>query len=197
MQFPHEPELLERVKDGSAAKMLLRPEDLRAEMGQAVKTGIVAGHVLSVLYAISESPWRIPEPSLGKAINATAQFGYREKYADGSRMPRGDTDVRKCFDGMRAVAHLWAALRLHREYPIGPHEDLLRTEQGLHTLLRLARAVQSWALQWRPRRTNSHTPLIGQSPWLVPDSMQPLSPSWAHRPDWLLKTVAAYKRRSR
>ena len=197
MHYPREDQLLEAIRTKSDS-ILVHREHMRAEMKKAAEAGIVAGHVVSVLYALATSPWSIPEPSLEKAIHVAEQFAYRERFADGSPMPRGRTEIRKCLDSMRPVAHLWAALRLHRQYPIRRHEDLLKTAEGMSRLLRIARGVQSWAIDWRPQRGAGAPSLLGDRPWIIPNSVRPLFPPWLQKqPDWLLSTVGRYKRRSR
>ena len=111
MHFPNERELLDHVASGNGT-MLTDGAAWRTRRLNAVRQGIVAGNTLGALYWLAKSPWRIPEPSLAKAIHITDRFAYETKYRNGTPMPRGRTEVRRCFDAMRPVAHLWAAQRL-------------------------------------------------------------------------------------
>lgn len=195
MHYPHEPEILNFMA-GPPSTTLWRVAEEGRRMTAAARQGIVAGHVLSVLYALATSPWRIPEPSFAKAIYCVEQYGFGENYRDGIAMPRGKTEIRACYDAMRPVAHLWAATRLHREYPMLPHDDLMRSERGIRALLQIARSVQYFALTWRPPRRPKREPLLSEHPLLVPDEVVPLKPPWTHAPDWLLKTVPKYRNKS-
>jgi hypothetical protein len=203
MCYPHEHVLLERI--AREQETLLRPETERAIQAEAVRAGKVAGNVLAVLYTLATSPWRIDEPSFARAVHIAEKLAIAESAADAAhaarhRRPRGHTKIEACYNAMRPVAHLWAAFRLHWEFPTRAHEDLFNTAEGVHALLRIARGVQNFARTWAPARTHPRQPpipLLGESPWLIPDEITPLYPPWADKPTWLLNAGATYKRRSR
>jgi hypothetical protein len=161
--------------------------------------GQVAGGVLLALYLMAMSPWKESAPSLSRAIAATEKMALRSR---DPRLPRGHTKIEECFNAMRPVAHLWAADRLRVECRLNDEDrDLLDgSGEGLRMLLGLARTLQDFALEWKPARTReTPSPLLGSSPWLVPEGVAPLCPQWteASRPQWLVEASAKYKRRSR
>jgi hypothetical protein len=195
MHYPTDSVLLERIASG--AEITVRGDNERAIQAEADRAGKVAGNVLAALYALSTSPWGIPEPSVARAIHIAERMAYEERNRGA---PRGRTKIEDCYNAMRPVAHLWAAVRLHWEFPTRAHDELFSTAEGVRSFLRIARGVQDFARAWVPARTNPRLlslPLLGQCPWLVPDEITPLYPPWRHKPAWLLSANATYKRRSR
>ncbi len=126
------------------------------------------------------------------------QFGYKEKhYADGTPLPRGRTEIRRCFNDMRPVAHLWAAFRLHHEHPVILHDELLRTNEGIRWLLHIARRCRDFARAWRPTREKKHFPLLSKIRGCCPDCIRPLKPLWTKNlessPSWMIQMTNRYK----
>ncbi len=203
MCYPHENVLLERIARGQ--EILIRRDTERAFQREGSRAGHVAGNVLVALYALATSPWRIKEPSFARAVHSAGMVAMADSAADAAHgvrhgRPRGHTKIEACYDAMRPVAHLWAAFRLHWEFPTRAHEELFNSAEGVRTFLGIARGVQDFAMAWVPARTNPRhaiAPLLGETPWLVPDEIAPLYPPWRHKPTWLLKADATYKRRSR
>lgn len=74
----------------------------------------------------------------------------------------------------------------------------MRSEEGIRTLLGLARGVQEWARGWKPPRTKHFKPLLGANPWLIPSDIPALRPPWpSELPEPLYEILSTYKRRSR
>jgi hypothetical protein len=194
MLYPRELVLLEHMACGTFER-LARRSDEQALGRKAARAGRVAGNVLAALYVFDASPWQIHEPSLAKAIHCAEKLAQEDRNRGA---PRGHTKIQACYDAMRPVAHLWAALRLHWEYPTRPHEELIQSPGGISTLLGIAHGIQKWAVKWKPRRASESDPLLGDTPWLVPGDIPVLRPPWPDKqPDWLLTSVSTYKRRSR
>ena len=202
MHYPNDPALLDYVRRGNetlpfGGHLAAACRDTGSEAARAGKT---AGNVLAILYGISFSPWRIPEAGFGKAVQVAEKLARIDEPSRSRKgRPTGHTQIEKCYDDMRSVAHLWAAVRLHWEYPTRPHEELVSTDDGIRTLLRIARGVQDWAIGFASPRTNDRfkRPLLGDKPWLVPSDILPLYPPWKQRPSWLIDTAKAHKRRPR
>lgn len=203
MCYPRESVLLDRI--AREQELLMRPETERAIQAAAARAGKAAGNVLAALYTLAVSPWRIREPSFARAVHIAEKLALSESAADAKNAemrgrPRGHTKIEECYNSMRPVAHLWAAFRLHWEFPTRAHEDLFNSTDGLGVFLGIARGVQDFARTWTPTRIHSRQvsiPLLGESPWLVPDEITPLYPPWRNKPTWLLNANATYKRRSR
>ena len=192
MHYPAETVLLERI--ASQSEITARRDIERDIQATAARTGRVAGDVLASLYGLAASPWKIAEPSLARAVHIAEKMAYEDRHL---RAPRGHTRIEQCFNEMRSVAHLWAAFRLHWEYPTRPHEELMRSAAGTEVLLKIAKGVQDWALTWKPKRTRHSQPLLGADPWLVPSNVVALQPPWTEKPEWLLMAANSYRRRNR
>ena len=197
MHYPRELVLLDRIAGVVETEFIMHRRAWLEESTDAARRGKVAGNVLAALYALSASPWRIQEPSFARAIYLAGEMAKLDQLP---QAPKGHTKIEECYNTMRPVAHLWAAYRLHGEFPTRPHQQVFSSAEGLHTLLRTARGVQDWALSWVPSRTHRRVqppPLLGEQPRLVPDTFGPLYPPWKNRPGWLLETNKAYRRRAR
>lgn len=193
MHYPDD-ELMHRAAAGGAAPVTVRRDSEREFQKRAVRKGKVAGNVLAALYTLDASPWRIEEPGLARAVHVAERMAYEDRHPGA---PRGHTKIQACYDAMRPVAHLWAGFRLHWEFPVLPHDQLMRTPEGIRTLLGIALGIQQWALMWKPVRSRRATPLLGPDPWLIPDDIPAMLLPWSQRPAWLLKAANSYKRKNR
>lgn len=201
MHYPDDPLLLDRVALGAEIHVRIAAEG--AIQTEAARAGKVAGNVLAILYAVDRSGWNIRcAPSLAVAHHCAGQLELAERAADARLLgqslprPRGHTKIEETYNRMRSVAHLWAAFRLHWEFPKLPHDELMRTNVG--TLLSIARSVQEWAIKWTPPRSRRYKPLLGESPWLIPASVRAIEPRWPVEPsDLLRQALSAYRRRQR
>jgi hypothetical protein len=112
--------------------------------------------------------------------------------------------VKQCWKSHRSVAHLWAAVVLHAQGMM-PRQvdylpDLMSKPEWQQVLLAAARPVQDFARGYGdPRlkpRGKKPEPLLGPSPWWVPDGLH-LAPVWsaanpAHSVeprDWLVRAL--------
>jgi hypothetical protein len=181
----------------------------------ALRDGYTAGEVLCLLYALSRAGWKLPPGKVASLRLAIACVAVGAKAAGGPQLPlRPDspTDVpgmytapskvKKCWKSHRSVAHLWAAVVLHAQGMM-PRQvdylpDLMSKPEWQQVLLAAARPVQDFARGYgdprlKPRGKKAE-PLLGPSPWWVPDGLH-LAPVWsaanpAHSVeprDWLLR----------
>jgi len=176
-------------------------DGLAAVLTETAKRGIVAGDVLFTLYGMAMGPWRdqIPEPSIGKAIDIVSKFSAIETYPDQSPLPRSDPTIRACISNFRAVAHLWAAFRLHHQYPMRPHRELFDSAEGLRDFLGIARSVQAFGLAFTTKHGEQRPVFTAEEIWLVPDNQGPmLIPPWPpEMPEWIAGAVQSYSARKR
>ena len=169
-------------------------------VAKRARDAFIAGSVLTTLYGMYSFPNYFDEPSLKKAIFVAGKFAEANKYRDGSKISQGKTAIRKCFDDFRGVAHLWAALQLHREFPKREQVEILGSLEAIDDFLGIARTLQEFGCSFIPKRTSNPTPFRAPDPildsakiWKVPSSITPLPPPWTAPPEWILEARRSYR----
>ena len=169
-------------------------------VAKSAREACIAGDVLTTLFGMYSFPDDFDEPSLKKAIFIAGKYAQNNTYGDGSPIPEGKTSIRKYFDRFRNVAHLWAAMRLHQDFPIREQEEILGSQDAVHDFLGIASTLQAFGCWFIPKRSSSGIEFVGPSPildpetiWKVPNSITPLAPPWTAPPQWILDSIKSYK----
>jgi len=169
-------------------------------VAKRARDACIAGDVLTTLFGMYSFPDNFDEPSLKKAIFIVGKYAENNKYGDGSSIPTGKTTIRKCFDGFRNVAHLWAAMRLHQDFPIREQGETLGSRDAMRDFLGIAHTLQAFGCWFIPKRSSSGIEFVAPGPildpatiWEVPNSITPLCPPWTAPPQWILDSMESYE----
>jgi len=168
-------------------------------VAKRARDACIAGDVLTTLFGMYSFPDDFDEPSLRKAIFIVGKYAEKNKHGDGSSIPTGKTTIRKCFDDFRNVAHLWAAVRLHQDFPIRQQRETLGSRDAVHDFLGIAHTLQAFGCWFIPKRSSTGIEFVAPDPildpatiWRVPNSITPLYPPWTTPPQWILDCMKSY-----
>ena len=168
-------------------------------VAKSAREAYVAGDVLTTLFGMHSFPDDFDEPSLKKAIFIAGKYAQNNTYRDGSSMRKGKTMIRDYFDDFRNVAHLWAAMRLHQDFPIREQEEILGSQNAVHDFFGIAHTLQAFGCGFIAKRSSSGIAFVAPSPildpetiWKVPNSITPLYPPWTEPPQWILDCLVSY-----
>ncbi len=168
-------------------------------VAKCARDAYIAGDVLKTLFGMYSFPDNFPEPSLRKAIFIVGKYAESNRYGDGSPIPKGRTKIGEYFDSFRNVAHLWAAMRLHQDFPIREQEEILGSQEAVRDFLGIAHTLQAFGCKFIPKRSSSGIEFVAPSPildpdtiWKVPNFVTPLCPRWTKPPQWILDSLTSY-----
>jgi hypothetical protein len=138
---------------------------------------MTAGAVLMHLYMLVCAGWQLPPgraPSLNLAYECAAALGRKSNAhaaGDGQvqvRMHESAGKAKVCFNQLRAVSHLWAALLLHSLGRNSGLEHILADRvAGIGRLLAMARPLQDFMLAYRDPINGREIVQVDEL-WLVP-----------------------------
>lgn len=176
------------VDAGSLRLLIEAPayDVLKNIVADNTKRAIVAGDILTALYLMDK--FKVPEPSMNKAVFMAMEFAKTAKYGDGTPMNISERMVRKYWEEYKPVAHLWAAFRINLAYPYAPADDVLcRTE-----FLEVAVGLFDFGSKFISFRAK--TPVLdAEKCWALPDSIVARNLESDQVPDRLLKYLKKYK----
>ena len=104
-------------------------------IGQRSRDAFLAGIHLATLYVMYSFPSQFDEPSVRKAIFVVQNLAEQSQYGDGSSIPHSETKIHRCMENFRSVAHLWAALTLHDNFPIREQVEILASPEAVRDFL--------------------------------------------------------------
>ena len=160
------------------------------------RDAIIAGNVLTTVYAMDSFPDYFNEPSERKAIYVAQKFAEKSQYGDGSRIPHSDPKIRQCMVDFRSVAHLWAAMTLHEGFPIREQEEILASPEAVRDFLGIAGTLQDFGSNFAASRTRDRDkiPILDlETIWRVPASIKRLVPPWTAPPPLVVETLGGYQ----
>ena len=149
-------------------------QELHIETVQGVKTGVVAGDLLALIY--EQSRIGAPEPSMRAAHRRYTDWAVGKKYGDGEALKYSTGQLHRFFDAAAPSAHLWASLRMLKNITDGGESFRTAYEpHGMPFLLGVARAIQDFAQTFIPKRSKPAKPIIlAGELHQVPDHIKPI-----------------------
>lgn len=150
------------------------------------KRAFIAGDILMTLYLMDR--FKLPEPSMNKALFVAMEFAKKATYGDGTRLNTSERMVRQCWTEYESVAHLWAAFRINQAYPYtdDPFID--------PKFLEVAVGLYRFGTGFVPARAKKKIPVLdAQKCWALPDNVPASNLKSDRIPDRLLKYLKKYK----
>jgi hypothetical protein len=164
-------------------------EELKKLTSNAIKQGVIAGDILATIYLMDR--FKLPEPSMNKAIHVAMEFAKNNKYGDGSKLNTTEKKIREYWNNYKSVSHLWAAHRLGQVYPYAQDNDPEAFPKFLSCAAGLAEFAFEYFLPRTTRRLRG-TILENSEIWTLPKWV-PASHLVTNRPpDLLLKYLETY-----
>jgi hypothetical protein len=130
---------------GNVLQTLLESPSYTEMMNQAqeaAKRACIAADILCAIYVMDR--FSLPEPSLNKAMALVQAYAPTATYGDRSKLPASLTQIRKCWEEFKPVAHLWAATRINKSLPLHG-----RPQQHVHGRLQVLFAGRARLLPFR------------------------------------------------
>lgn len=166
------------------------PKEIRA----GVRAGLLAGEFYAALYAMHCFPSAFPEPSKKKALFYLQDFAQRRTFGDGSGIVGSQPQLLANVKAAESVAHLWAALRLHKEYPMRPHAQVFSSPDAIASFLGIAASLEHFLTTFVPKRAKPRLPLVDSNKlWRVPQNTLRLRPPWVDVPASLQSVLGNYQ----
>lgn len=116
---------------------------------ERTKRAVVAGDLLASMYVMDR--FKLPEPSMNKAIFVASQYAKKARYGDGKQMNVSERMIRDCWAEYMPVAHLWAAFRINEAYPVAAGKDIW-TLEGFTPFLQVAAGLFDFGIHFVPVR---------------------------------------------
>lgn len=165
--------------------------NLKILVTENTKRAIVAGDILAALYLMDR--FKVPEPSMNKAVFFATQYAKKAKYGDGTNLAISEPMVRKYWNEFRSVSHFWAAFRLGQAYPYSTavsHPTL----QGFMKSLEVAQGILEFGTAYIPLRSKSQQAILDrENCWVLPDTIPARHLHNGAQPTGLLKILKKYK----
>lgn len=144
--------------------------ELRDKKIEALKKGVLAGDMLASIYLMHR--FKMPEPSLNKAIHISRKFNTRNLYGNSIQIPRSIRKIKEAFKEYKPVAHLWAALRLNQNYPYANEGELFF--EKLTFFLEVSEGFLEFGTTFIPHRARPQEPILpNEDMWQLPEDIRP------------------------
>ncbi len=177
--------------DAATLRLLTEPGATNELVADQTKKAIVSGDVLAGLYIMQR--FDMPEPSMNKAIFLAECYAKRaRRFGDGSRMDTSERRIREYWKSFKAVAHLWAALRLNSSYRFASH--MLSSKEGFERFLQVAAGILEFGTVFVPYRQRGNRPVLDAAQsWTLPATVEPLHLNSRRRPTLLENALKKYR----
>jgi hypothetical protein len=179
---------------GNVLQTLLESPSYTEMMNQAqeaAKRACIAADILCAIYVMDR--FSLPEPSLNKAMALVQAYAPTATYGDRSKLPASLTQIRKCWEEFKPVAHLWAATRINKVYPYTEDHNSMYTD-GFKSYLQVAQGFYHFGVSFIPKRARPREPILNaETSWTLPLSVQPKNLHSERLPDRLIEFLKSYK----
>jgi hypothetical protein len=162
---------------------------------ESIKKATVAGDILACLYLMNR--FKMPEPSMNKAIFVAMDYAKTARYGDGSDLLTSEARIRESWKEYRSVSHFWAMFRIDIAYRLGETGRALDPENH-QKFLECSKEIYKFGSTFVPHRARPQKPILDPAEcWQLPSEISAFAPPCVSKsetkPEKLISTLEKYQ----